>query len=65
MIGKAKMMKKEKGKMKSEKVRMSLLLAFSLLLFTSAARAAAGDPVAEGKALGYQLDVSLVTVFGR
>ena len=35
-----KLLKKEKGKMKSEKVRMSLLLACSLLLFTSATRAA-------------------------
>ena len=33
-------MKKEKGKTKSEKVRTSLLLTFSLLLFTSAANAA-------------------------
>ena len=33
----------EKGKMKSEKVWTSLLLPFSLLLFTSAARA---EPVA-------------------
>ena len=49
---------KEKGKTKSEKVRTSLLFAFSLLLFTSAVRAAAGDPVADGRALGYQLDVS-------
>ena len=44
------MMKKGKGKMKSEKVRMSLLFTFSLLLFTSAALAAlaAGDPFADG-----------------
>ena len=35
-----KLMKKEKGKMKSEKVWTSLLLPFSLLLFTSAADAA-------------------------
>ena len=39
-MGKAKMMKKGMGKMKSEKVRMSLLFTFLLLLFTSAARAA-------------------------
>ena len=37
------MMKKEKGKTKSEKVRMSLLFTFSLLIFTSlVARAATG-----------------------
>ena len=40
---------KEKGKMKSEKVRVPLLFAFSLLLFTSVAESS-GDAVA-GEAL--------------
>ena len=50
---------KEKGKTKSEKVRMSLLFTFSLLLFTSAANAAGQGPV-EGY---YTVDETLVTRF--
>ena len=50
---------KEKGKTKSEKVRMSLLFAFSLLLFTSAANAAGQGPV-EGY---YAVDETVATRF--